>query len=347
MMQHHCHDAGILILDDQVLNIRVLERIITKAGYCRVVTSTDARYVVDLYHAFKPDMLLLDLHMPHVDGYTVLQQIAALVPHDEYLPVLVLSGDISASAKRRALELGAKDFLPKPIDAVEVLLRIKNLLETRYLYCRLKEQNMELERKVEERTAALEAAQMETLERLARAAEYRDDDTGQHTQRVGTMVARLAQCFDMSPVEIERLRWAAPLHDLGKIGIPDSILLKPGKLDPPEFDVIKKHTHIGAGILAGSQSARLSLAELIALTHHERWDGFGYPHGLRGAAIPIEGRLVAVADVFDALTHARPYKPAWPLNDALREITRQREQQFDPLAVDALLSIINQHGPPV
>lgn len=337
-----CEDAGVLIVDDQVQNVRLLERILSQAGFTRLHSVTDGRLVFDLFSELEPDIILLDLHMPHIDGFTVLQQLQSIIAPQQYFPVLVLSADITPASKRRALELGAKDFLSKPFDAVEVVLRIKNLLETRRLYAQLQRQNQDLESKVQERTVALDAAQIETLERLARAAEYRDDDTGLHTHRVGRMAALLAAHLDLPMPDVERLRRAAPLHDVGKIGIPDHILLKPSRLSPDEFDVIKTHTTIGAGILAGSQSERLQLAEEIAITHHERWDGTGYPRGLGGTEIPIAGRIVAVADVYDALTHERPYKHAWTKEEAIAEIERQSGRQFDPQVVTALLYMMEQ-----
>jgi putative two-component system response regulator len=185
----------------------------------------------------------------------------------------------------------------------------------------------------------LEEAQFETLARLAAAAEYRDDDTGEHTRRVGDLAGRLAEALGLPAELVQLIRRAAPLHDVGKIGIPDAILLKPGRLTEEEFDHMKRHTTIGARMLSGGASTQIALAEQIAGTHHERWDGTGYPVGLAGEAIPIAGRIVAVADVFDALTHARPYKQAWPHAEALAELHRQRGRQFDPRVIDAFLTL--------
>jgi putative two-component system response regulator len=197
----------------------------------------------------------------------------------------------------------------------------------------------ELEERIRERTRALEESQIETLERLARAAEFRDDDTGRHTYRVGRRSALLAKVLGLPRSQVEFIRRAAPLHDIGKIGIPDDILLKPGKLTPNEFTVMKTHASIGASLLSGGQSDLVQLAESIAHTHHERWDGTGYPRELKEKEIPIEGRILAVVDVFDALIHVRPYKKAWPMDEALHEIKRQSGRQFDPLVVEAFLTL--------
>jgi len=249
----------------------------------------------------------------------------------------VLTADATPDAKRRALSAGARDFLTKPLDHIEVLLRIRNLLETRLLHVQLANQNQILDERVRLRTRELEAARVEILERLAVAAEYRDDDTGKHTARVGFVSARIAAAMDRPPSEVELIRRAAPLHDVGKIGIPDAILLKPGKLTPEEWAVMKEHAPIGAGILGGSTAPVLQLAEEIAASHHERWEGGGYPRGLAGTQIPLASRIVAVADVLDATTHERPYKPAWPLEDALAEIEAQAGRHFDPEVVEVFL----------
>ena len=336
-------DARILLVDDHEANVRLLERILLQAGYTNLRRTTDPRQVLPLFAEGQPDLIVLDLHMPHLDGFAVLEQLRPLIPAGTYLPILVLTADITRDAKQRALAMGARDFLTKPLDHAEVLLRIKNLLETRFLHRALRAQNQQLEQRVRERTRSLEAAQMEILERLARAAEYRDDDTGEHTERVGRIAALLARALGLREAEVELVRRAAPLHDVGKIGIPDEILLKPGKLTDAEFAQMQTHTTIGVKILSGSRFPILQLAAEVALTHHERWDGSGYPHGLAREAIPLPGRIVAVVDVFDALTHERPYKAAWPVAAAVAELRRQRGRQFDPNVVTAFLALQAEH----
>jgi putative two-component system response regulator len=336
----------ILIVDDEAINIDLLQRILEPAGYTGLVSTTDSRDAVALYRECEPDLILLDLRMPHLDGLELLERFAAEIPDDVYLPILVLTSDDSGEAKRLALSGGAKDFLIKPLSPPEVRLRVHNLLETRFLHLELREHNRLLEARVRQRTAQLfrrteelEEARIEILERLARAAEFRDDDTGHHTQRVGRLAALLAEASGQAADAVELIRRAAPLHDVGKIGVPDHVLLKQGRLDERELALMQRHTVIGGAILSGSAVPLLALGRDIALSHHERWDGSGYPVGARGTEIPVAGRLVAVADVFDALTHGRPYKPAWAVDAAVGEIARERARQFDPDVVEAFMSI--------
>lgn len=335
--------ARILIVDDEEANVRLLERVLERAGYSNVRGTTDSRLVGDLVAEFDPDLILLDLLMPHMDGFAVMERLAALVPEDVYLPVIVLTADITAEAKRRALAGGANDFLTKPFDVDEVVLRIRNMLETRRLHLQLQGENELLEERVGRRTRELEEAHIETFERLALAAEYRDDNTGQHTRRVGRTAALVAAELGLPTADVELIERAAALHDVGKIGVPDTILLAPRKLTPEEFAVVKTHTAIGARILSGSRSPLLQLAEQVAWSHHERWDGTGYA-GLRGEDIPLAGRITSVADAFDALVHERPYKVAWSVEASLAEICDQRGVQFDPEVVDGFLVAQDRAG---
>ena len=333
--------ARLLLVDDEPANLRYLEIVLQQEGYSHIYTTTDPRQVLALYQSIQPDLIVLDLMMPYLDGFAVLDQLRALLPPEVYLPILVLTADPSPEVKRRALARGARDFLTKPFDPLEVTLRLGNLLDVRLMHRRLVDHNAQLEHLVRERTAALDQAHEEVLLRLARAAEFRDDATGEHTQRVGRLAAAMAARLGRPAAEAALLGQAAPLHDVGKIAIPDAILLKPGLLTPDEFALIQTHATIGARLLAGGASGLIMLAQEIALTHHERWDGSGYPVGLAGPAIPLAGRIVAVADVYDALTHARPYKPAWPPAAALVELQRQRDRQFDAAVGDALLAALD------
>lgn len=329
----------LMIVDDQSDNVRLLVRILNRAGYTNVTTATDSRTVPELYSTCKPDLLLLDLHMPAQDGFEVLQKLAPFTSGAERLPVVMITGDDSSEVKRKALSLGAKDFISKPFDPAEVLLRIGNLLETRFLHQKLRRHNSELEKTVAARTRQVEESQVEMLERLAAAVEFRDDDTGDHTKRVGLMSARLAQVIGLAPAMVELIKRAAPLHDIGKVGISDAILLKPGPLTPEERTIIQTHTTIGSKMLEKGGSELVRLCQRIARSHHERWDGSGYPDGLAGQGIPLEARIVAVADFLDAVTHARPYRSAWALNDALSTINSASGSHFDPVVVKALAAL--------
>jgi putative two-component system response regulator len=323
--------ARILVVDNEATNVRALNRILLAAGYTNIVATTDPTEVLTLFAQQEPDLVLLDLHMPVLDGVAVLERLAGVVPPQSYLPVLVLTGDSSQQARRRALSKGAKDFVTKPFEVDEVLLRIRNLLETRYLHREIATENVLLEQRVRERTADLESAHLDTLERLAVAAEFRDDDTGRHTERVASISALLARAAGMPDEEVELVRRAAPMHDLGKIGIPDAILRKPGALTPSEWEIMKTHTTAGARILHGGKSRIMRMAEEIALSHHEKWDGTGYPEARRGEAIPLVARIVAVADVFDALTSDRVYRKAWAPDAVLANIRDNAGIYFDPV----------------
>ena len=329
---------AILIVDDEPANVALLEQVLAQGGYANFRSTTDSRQVLPLFQEFQPDLVLLDLLMPHFDGYAVMKQLCGKIGPETYLPILVLTADVTPQAKQRALTLGARDFLTKPFDITEVLLRIRNLLETRELHLMLRDQNLMLEKRVRERTRDLEEAQYEILDRLSLAAEYRDDRTGEHTRRVGLLSERLALEMGYTAEEAKTIGRAATLHDLGKIGIPDLLLLKHSELTAEEFEVMRSHTTTGAKILSGSKFQLLQRAETIALTHHERWDGSGYS-GLAGNSIPLEGRIVAVADSFDAMVNDRPYQKAMPVNDALAELVRGSGTQFDPLVVAAFLGL--------
>jgi putative two-component system response regulator len=324
----------ILIVDDQPMQVKILRRLLTRAGYGRLEATTNAEDVPELCARCRPDLLLLDLHMPGMDGFEVMQRLRPLIAAGG-LPIAVLSGDDSIQARRRALADGARDFIRKPFDQAEVLARVRNLLEMRHLQLRLEDQNELLKRRVADRTSELEQARRELLERLALVAEYRDYATGEHTRRVGVTAGLLARELEMPAETVETIREAAALHDIGKLGVSDAILLKSGPLDAAERREMSRHVQLGAEILGHSESPVLRLAEEIALSHHERWDGAGYPAGSSAEAIPISGRITAIADVFDALTHRRPYKPASRLEDAVAEIEAQAGHHFDPRLVEA------------
>lgn len=331
--------AKIMIVDDDPGNIHILERILKWQGYSRIFSITRSTEAVELYRDTRPDILLLDLKMPEMNGLEVLSQLSK-IEEDHYIPVLVLTAQQDRVTKLEALKAGAKDFLNKPFDIAEVLLRIDNIIETRLLHNEIRDQNKILEEKVRERTRELRETQLEIINRLGRASEYRDNETGMHIIRMSRLSARLAQALGMNAESCELILHASPMHDVGKIGIPDHILLKPGKLNDAEWEIMRMHPTMGAEMLSGGQSELLQMAELIAITHQERWDGSGYPKGLRGEEIPLEGRIVALCDVFDALTSRRAYKSAFSVEDSVSEIEKQSGKLFDPKLVDVFKSTL-------
>jgi putative two-component system response regulator len=334
-------DAKILIVDDETTSVRLLKKILTEAGYTNIYSTRDPDKVQKLYQSVKPDLLVLDLHMPHMEGFKIMDQLRA-IEKDDYLPILVISQERNRVIQFSALEAGAKDFLVKPYDSIEVILRIRNFLEVRMLHKQIREQNKLLEQRVRERTEELYQTQIDVIQRLSRAVEYRDSETGTHTMRMAQYSYSLALALDMTPEECEVISTASSLHDVGKIGIPDRILQKPGKLTPEEWEIMKTHTTIGSELLAGSNSKFLKLGQEIALTHHEKWDGSGYPRGLKKEKIPLAGRICGLCDVFDALTSKRPYKEPWPIDDALKEIKQGAGQHFDPKLVEFFFQILPQ-----
>lgn len=336
-------DSRILIVDDSELNLQVPEGYLKWAGYGNIRTCLDARDALLIVSNWEPDLIILDLHMPVTTGYDFLKIVRSQSIRDE-LPILVFTGDTSDEARKAALELGATDFLTKPGDAVEIVLRVRNFLKLRHQFLELQRSRANLERRVIERTQELLEARAEALECLARAGEYHDDNTGEHTRRVGVMSAAIAEEMGLDPKLIGLIRLAAPLHDLGKIGISDTILLKPGKLTDEERATMKTHAFIGASILQGCRSPQLQMAYEISFAHHERWDGAGYPTGLSGEDIPVAARIVAVADVFDALCSKREYKEAWSIESAMQELEANSGTQFDPVVVDAFKRVMEKRN---
>ncbi|MDQ3940046.1 MAG: response regulator [Actinomycetota bacterium] len=347
-------DARILIIDDQQSNVAFLEGLLKRAGYVHFLGLTDPRNALTAFESLRPDLILLDLQMPGMDGFAVMEELQPWISNvnGNYLPVLVLTADATKEAKQRSLAAGANDFLAKPLDATEVLLRINNLLETRSLHLTMKNQNKMLESAVRERTADLWASvgqletaekklrlsQEETIERLATAAEFRDDETARHIRRMSHYCELLVTKIGEGEQRAELIRLASQMHDVGKIGIPDNILLKPRPLTPEERSVMQKHCEIGYRILAGSKSQLLQIAATIALTHHERLDGTGYPRKLSDEDIPLEGRIASISDVFDALTTDRVYRKAMAVPDAVEFMTENRGTQFDADLLDVFLA---------
>lgn len=328
----------ILVIDDDEQALKLMKRRLEADGYRHVVVTALPRLGLELFESSEPDLLILDLNMPDLDGIALLR--ALRDRHPEQLartPVLVLTGEGNKEKKLQVLALGARDFLSKPFDPVELGIRVRNNLEVKALMRRITRHSEELDLKVRQRTAELEQANYEIINRLMAAAEYRDDDTGQHIHRMSHYAHLVSEALGLSAAECEAILRASPMHDIGKIGIPDAILLKPGKLSPEEWQVMMTHTTIGGKLLSNSSSDLLRLAETIALTHHEKWNGQGYPAGLKGDEIPLSGRIVAVCDVFDALTSERPYKKAWEVDRALEVLRSDSGTHFDPACVQAFL----------
>ena len=331
--------AAHIVIIDEAANMRLLMRILAGAGFQTVTGLTSSRELPGLLVTQPPDLVITDLHMPEVDGSGVIDLLMPLI-NLERLPVLVVTGESSINARQQALTRGAKDFVTKPFDAVEVLLRVRNLLEARMLYQDLLKQHRTLIESATGQSRELESTRIEMIERLALAAEYRDEDTSDHNLRVGLLSSRLAEAIGWTREDAGLLRRAAALHDIGKIGIPDALLRKPGALTDSEQRVMRTHPSIGARILGGSQVPLLQLAETVALSHHERWDGGGYPNGLKATGIPVAGRIVAVADTFDAMTSDRPYRSARPVHVAMASIRQEANLHFEPRLVEALERIV-------
>jgi putative two-component system response regulator len=321
--------ARIFVIDDEPANLKLLDKMLASQGYLRPVLIQDPREVLERYREARPDLILLDLNMPHLDGYQVMAQLQA---EDDALlpPIVILTAQHGRDTLLKALAAGARDYVGKPFDRAELLMRVRNLLDAQLAHRMLHDQKAVLEELVRARTESLNQTRLQVVRRLGRAAEYRDNETGLHIIRMSQFSFVLAKSLGWSAADCELMLHASPMHDVGKIGIPDAILLKPGKFEPDEWAVMQTHASIGADILEDDDSALLRLARVIALSHHEKWDGSGYPQALAGEAIPQAGRIVAVADVFDALTSARPYKKAWPVEEAVAFIAANAGSHFDP-----------------
>jgi len=327
----------LLIIDDESANVALLKRVLAGPQLDSISSTCDPTKAVEMFLSVRPDLILLDLQMPVMDGFAVLAALKAAVGAEQFPLVIVITGDNSAATRNRALSGGAKDFIAKPFDADEVRLRVTNLLETHQLQEALRRQNEGLASDFHDQSIELEEARIETVERLALVGGLRDDVTGKHNQRVARMAGAIAAEIG-TPESAALLARVAALHDIGKVGIPDSVLLKAGPLTADEWVIMKTHTTIGAQILSSGRSEFMILAEQVAGCHHERWDGKGYPKGLRGTQIPLAARIVAVVDVFDALGSARPYRPAYSVDESFNEIERGSGTHFDPALVKVFRS---------
>ena len=355
-----CYVASkIMIVDDEPIHIRVTRKYLERAGYANFISATEPTQAMELIRREMPDILLLDIVMPEVSGFEIL---ACLHDDEElaHIPTVVLTAALDEQTRLEALNWGATDFLAKPVNPTELIVRVRNALIVKAHRDHLKDYARELADQVRQRTKELTASRLELIHCLARVAEYRDNETGRHVIRVGHYARILSRQLGLDESLGELISHAATLHDIGKVGIPDAILLKPGKLTPEEFEVIqthpclakgmfeplspdelrlwRSHTSLGEVIMNAQSSPLITMAAQIALTHHERWDGTGYPLGLSGEDIPLAGRITALADVFDALSSKRPYKLAMPVDKCFQEIKRASGTHFDPKLVEAFLA---------
>ncbi len=331
--------ARILVVDDEPANLKLLSLMLRTEGYHHVDLVQDPREVLARYLAERPDLILLDINMPHLDGYEVMGQISAL-SDDLKPPVLVLTAQSGEDFLLRALRSGAIDFLSKPFNRRELLARVKNVLMAHLAHRLMHTQKQVLEEMVDERTQGLRRSRLDIVRRLGRASEFRDNETGQHILRMSHASALLARSMGWDAQACELMLNASPMHDVGKIGIPDGILLKAGPLTADERDIMNRHTIIGAEILADSGTELLEMAREIALSHHEKWDGTGYPHRLAGTDIPEAARMVAITDVFDALTSERPYKKPWSVEESMQFMNANAGKQFDPQMLQKFTALI-------
>lgn len=330
--------APIYVVDDEPVNLKLIERILEIDGFTNVHSIQDSRNVVDMYKQGRPELILLDINMPYLDGFEVLEGLKSL-PNNTLPPVVFLTAQNAAEFRVKAFENGVLDFISKPFNRLELLSRVKNLLALEHAHQELTSRNVSLEAIVSMRTQELKKTQLQVVQKLGRAAEYRDNETGGHILRMSNISALLARHMGFQHEDVQHILHASPMHDVGKIAIPDNILLKPGKFNPSEWEIMKTHTTAGYRILYCEETKLLQLAAEIALHHHEKWDGSGYPDGLSGEDIPMPCRIVAVADVFDALMSHRPYKKPWQQDEAIDFINSQSGQHFDP----AVLHVFNKH----
>ncbi|MEW6132504.1 MAG: response regulator [Pseudomonadota bacterium] len=329
--------AEILIVDDDSRNRQLISVMLEAEGY-KVVEAASGQAALEQVARQSPDLVLLDIMMPGMDGYEVASRIKQN-PATQSIPIIMITALEDSNSKLRALNLGAEEFLTKPVNRAELWVRVRNLLRLKEYGDFLKHHNRILEEQVAQRTSQLQQSYIQTLRVLGVAAEYKDEETGNHIQRIAEYSLHLSERLGMDGDFCDTIHHASPMHDIGKIGIPDAVLLKPGKLLDHEWDIMRTHCEIGASILRRGESPYLGMASDIALSHHERWDGSGYPQGLAGEAIPLPARIMAICDVYDALRSKRPYKPALEHEKSLEIILtgdgRTQPGHFDPAILDA------------
>lgn len=344
----------IMVVDDEILNRKLIEAMLKPQGY-EVVSAVDGEDCLAKVGEAMPDLILMDIMMPRLNGFETVSKLKSR-PELSIIPIVMVTALQDVNDRVKALEVGADDFLTKPVDRMELRARVRSLLKVKAYNDYMVHYRQRLEdevarqtitiktanQKIAEAHAKLRDASLETIFRLTRAAEYKDEDTGNHIVSMSRISAFLAKQFGLGDDVVERILYASPMHDIGKIGIPDRVLLKNGPLTDEEWQIMRMHTIFGAQILEGSNIGFLRLGEVIALTHHEKWDGSGYPNGLAGPTIPLAGRLVAVADVFDALMSKRPYKSALPLEQTVTIIKMGSGSHFDPKVVEVFMKNLRE-----
>lgn len=333
MLKEQNDKPVVLVVDDIPDNIHTLSGVLSD-NY-RIKAATSGTKAIQIANSKpQPHLILLDIMMPEMDGYEVCAQLKSN-PMTADIPIIFVTAKAEVVDEQKGFEIGAVDYITKPISPPIVQARVKT-------HIALYDQSLSLANQVRERTAQLESSRLEVIQRLGRAAEYKDNETGMHVIRMSHYSKILAQQLDVSERWIELVFQASPMHDIGKIGIPDAVLRKPGKLDKDEWEMMQTHVQIGADIINNGDSFLLQMAQEIALYHHEKWDGNGYPHGLKGEEIPLSARIVAIADVFDALTSERPYKKAWPTEKAIALLEEEAGSHFDPTLVPIFIAQLDQ-----
>ena len=328
--------AKILIVEDDPLNANLLREILEEDGYFNIFMTQDPFQVLTLHEKNKFDIILLDIQLPGMSGIQVLENLQRASKGD-FLPVIMLTAHNDRNIRRKVLEAGARDFISKPYENWEVLLRIRNILQIKFYYSQQIYRVDLMESEVSRRTKEIRETQFEIIQRLAVAGELRDNETGAHVKRMSHICSLLASKRGVTAEFAELMLYASAMHDVGKIGIPDSILLKSKKLSTAEWEIMQQHPKIGARIIGNHNSPLISMAREISLFHHERWDGSGYPHGISGDQIPVSARIAAISDVFDALTSDRPYKKAWSIDKSVEMIKGESGKHFEPLMVNILV----------
>jgi len=337
----------LLVVDDQIQNIELLEAFLTPQGY-DIIRAQSGKEALAILSGNDIDLILLDVMMPGMDGFEVTRRVREN-PSFQLLPIILVTALREIEDHVKGIEAGCDDFISKPVDKPELIARVRALLKVKAYHDLVQDYQNKMELEIKIRTQELQqsltrtkAASLEIIQRLSIASEYKDEETGNHISRMSRYAAAVARRMGLDETMTEMVLSTAPMHDLGKIGIPDRILLKPAKLSPLEWEIMKRHTLIGAEILKGSEIELIRTGEMIARTHHEKWDGSGYPAGLRGEEIPLYGRITAIADVFDAMTSVRPYKEAFSVEKALDLIRDERGSHFDPAVVDAFFEILDE-----